>query len=365
MRGFWIFAFITLVLGGSCIDPITLKVESEEGAIVVDGGIINTDGPYVVNLFRSVGVYSDLEKRPPVTGAVVYIIDEEGTKHKLRDNVAGIFVSDPSFKAEIGKAYYLRIEAFDKKIYESKPDVLKPIDDISNVYFEFEDKVDTDPTNPENNAGFNVYVDANIASGADYVRWSWNGVYETQTFPEKHTIRIDGNIFPDPPPCSGYQVLNGVVTNVGPCYCCSCWVSEYSRSPEVGDVKFYGGKVSKYKIAYIPATRELFLNKYRIEIEQSSISKEVYDYWKLVKIQKEGGSSLFQPTSAKIKGNLTCINDPTAEIFGLFTVSSVKKKSIFIDKKDIPYKLLPIDTLKNDCRFFVKNASNIKPDFWQ
>lgn len=366
MKGFRIFAFITLVLGGSCIDPIKLKVESEEGVIVVEGGIFDTEGPYVVNLFRSVDVYNDLEKPPPVTGAFVYIIDEDGTEHRLKDDVPGIFVSDPFFKAEIGKTYYLRIEAFDKKIYESQPAVLKPIDDIDNLYFEFEDKEDIDPSNPENNAGFNVYIDASITSDVDYVRWSWSGVYEIQTFPEKRTVNAgEAGRIPDPRPCSGYRVINGVVTPIGPCTCCFCWVSEYSRSPEVIDVDFYGGKVSRYKIAYIPATRKLFLNKYRIEVEQSSITKDVYDYWKLVKVQKEGGSSLFQPTSAKIKGNLRCINDPTAEIFGLFSVSSAKTKSIFIDKDNLPYKLLPIDTVRDDCQFVVKNSSNVQPDFWQ
>lgn len=357
--------FLIFLLIGSCIDPITLKVDSEEGAIVVDGGITGIEGPYVVNLFRSVGVYSDLEKRPPVTGAFVYIIDEEGTKHRLKDDISGIFVSDPSFKAEFGKSYYLRIEAFDGKIYESKPDLLRPVDDIDNVYFEFEDKVD-EPNSIENNAGFNVYLDATIKSDVEYVRWSWSGIYEVQTFPEKRTIHSPGGgpLVPAPLPCSGYQVINGSLTQTGVCYCCSCWVSEYSRSPEVGDVKFYGGKVSRYKIAYVPASKDLFLSKYYVQVQQTSISKEVYDYWKLVKVQKEGGSSLFQPTSAKIKGNIKCINDPDAEIFGLFTVSSSKTKSIFIDKSDIPYGLLPAEESTTDCRFYFKNSSSVKPDFW-
>lgn len=365
MRIYSIFGFILFFLIGSCIDPISLKVNSEEGVIVVDGGIINTEGPYVVNLFRSVGVTNDLEKRPAVTGAFVYIIDEQGNKIRMKDDVPGIFVSDPGFKAEYGKSYYLRIEAFDGKIYESKPDILRPVDEINNVYFEFEDKVDTDPTNPENNASFNVFIDASLSENVDYVRWSWTGLYEVLTFPEKRMINAgEAGRIPDPRPCSGYRVINGVVTQVGPCECCACWVTEYSRSPEVADVDFFGGKVSRYKVAYVPATRQLFHSKYRVEIQQASISKEVYDYWRLVKVQKEGGSSLFQPTSAKIKGNLKCINDPSAEIFGLFTVSAVKTKSIFIDKEDIPYKLLPMDSIREDCRFPYKNSSSVKPDFW-
>ncbi|MFZ1808936.1 MAG: DUF4249 domain-containing protein [Cyclobacteriaceae bacterium] len=357
--------FVVFLLIGSCIDPITLKVDSEEGAIVVDGGITGTEGPYVVNLFRSVGVASDLKKRPAVTGAFVYVIDEDGTKHRFKDDIPGIFVSDPGFKAEYGKSYYLRIEAFGGKIYESKPDILRPIDDIGNVYFEFEDKVD-EPNSSENSAGFNVYLDAKIdESDVDYVRWNWNGIYEVLTFPEKRMINAgEAGRIPDPRPCSGYQIINGALTQTSFCTCCSCWVSEYSRSPEVGDIDFYGGNVSRYKIAYIPATKDLFLNKYHIQVQQASISKEVYDYWKLVKAQKEGGSSLFQPISAKIKGNIECINDPTAEIFGLFSVSSVKTKSLIIEKNDIPFQLLPIDSLRDDCRFLTDNSSTIRPDFW-
>lgn len=365
MKKFWTFGFIVFLAIGSCIDPITLAVESEEGVIVVEGGISDQGGPVVVNLFRSVGVYNDLTKRPAVTGAFVYIIDDEGNQARLKDTTPGVFVADASLKVEYGKSYYLRIEAFDGKIYESKPQLFKPVAEIDSVYFEFEDKVNTDPNEPENNAGFNVYLDATISTDVDYVRWNWTGVYEILTFPEKHMVNAgEAGRIPDPRPCSGYRIVNGVVTFVGNCTCCSCWVTEYSRSPEVGDVEFYGGKVSKFKIAYIPASKNLFLSKYRIEVQQASISEDVYNYWKLVKVQKEGGSSLFQPTSAKIRGNLKCINDASAEIFGLFSVSSVKSKSIFITKEDIPYKLLPMDSITEDCRFGPYNSSNVRPDFW-
>ncbi len=180
----------------------------------------------------------------------------------------------------------------------------------------------------------------------------------------QHEVAFEAGRVPDPRPCSGYQIVNGLLTQTSPCACCSCWVSQYSRAPEVGDVGFYGGKVSRYKIAYIPASRDLFLKKYYIQVQQSSISKEVYDYWKLVKVQKEGGTSLFQPTSAKIKGNLQCVNDPTAEIFGLFSVSATKTKSIFIQRSDIPYDLLPNEEFTEDCRSLTKNSSIIKPGFW-
>ena len=365
MKKFWTLGFFVFLIIRSCIDPITLTVNSDEGVIVVEGGITDKDGPYTVNLFRSVGVYNDLTKRPAVTGAFVYVIDEDGNKERLKDDVPGIFVSDPAFKAQYGKSYYLRIEAFGGKIYESKPQLFQPVDEIDSVYFEFEDKVDTDASGKENNAGFNIYLDATITTNVDYVRWNWTGVYEILTFPEKHMVNAgEAGRIPDPRPCSGYRIINGIVTYVSPCECCSCWVTEYSRSPEVGEVDFYGGKLTKFKIAYVPATKSLFHAKYRIEVEQAGITEDVYDYWKLVKVQKEGGSSLFQPTSAKIRGNLQCINDPSAEIFGLFSVSSVKTKSIEITKDDIPFKLLPIDTLADDCRFAARNSSTIKPANW-
>jgi hypothetical protein len=363
MKKLWYF--LVFIVAGSCIDPIRLNVVSEEGLIVVEGGITDQQGPYVVNLFRSVGLYNDLEKRPAVTGAFVYVIDDEGNQERLKDDVPGIFVSGPTFKPEYGKSYYLRIEAFDGKIYESAPQVLLPVDDIDRIYFEFEDRVDTGVEGTENNAGFNVYIDANITTGVKYVRWNWNGVYEVLTFPEKRMVNAgEAGRVPDPRPCSGWAVVQGVLTQLGSCYCCNCWVTEYSRFPEVGDVDFFGGSASRIKVGYVPATKQLFYSKYRVEVVQSSISKEVYDYWSLVKVQKEGGSSLFQPASAKIKGNVKCINDAGAEIFGLFTVSSIKRKSIFIDKDDIPYQLLPMDTLADDCRFLFDNSTSTKPDYW-
>ena len=233
MKKFWTVGFLAFLVIGSCIDPITLAIDSEEGVIVVDGGITDEEGPYVVNLFRSVGVYNDLTKRPAVTGAFVYIIDEDGNRERLIDTTPGIFVADAAFKAQYGKSYYLRIEAFDGKIYESTPQMFQPVAELDSIYFEFEDKVDTDPTNPENNAGFNVYLDATINTEVDYVRWNWSGLYEVQTFPEKRMINAgEAGRIPDPRPCSGYRIIQGALTQVSACECCNCWVTEYSRSPE-------------------------------------------------------------------------------------------------------------------------------------
>ncbi|MGE0770811.1 MAG: DUF4249 domain-containing protein [Cyclobacteriaceae bacterium] len=365
MKRIWLLTFFLLAMIGSCIDPIQLDVATEEGLIVVEGGLTDQPGPYVVNLFRSVKLYNDLEKRPAVTGAFVYIIDEDGNQERLKDDVPGVFVSSNTFKTEYGKSYYLRIEAFDGRIYESAPQTLVPIDNIDSIYFEFQDKVNTGNPGEENNAGFNVYINATVNSGAEYVRLKSTGVYEVFTFPEKRMVNAgEAGRVPDPRPCSGYRVIQGILTQVGPCACCNCWVTAYDRSPEIADMDFYGGSLAGFNVGYVPATKGLFYSKYRVEVQIESISKELYDYWRLVKIQKEGGSSLFQPATAKIRGNLRCINDESAEIFGLFSVSAVKSKSIFIDKEDIPYKLLPIDTLADDCRFLFDNSTTTKPEDW-
>jgi Domain of unknown function (DUF4249) len=365
MKYFRQFSFLLFLVIGACIDPITLKINSDEGVIVVDGGITNQPGPYTVYLFRSVKVENDLEKRQGVTGAFAYIIDDEGNTEKLKDNVPGVFVSSASFQAKLGHSYYLRIEAFGGLVYESLPQVLHPIDPIDSLYFEFVDKPDS-PGSKENNAGFNVFLNSRIAGTAEYVRWAWSGTYEVRTFPEKHTGRdpVGGFVIPDPRPCSGYYSDGGILRFQGPCGCCNCWVTEPSRFPEVGDAALVGRQFSHQFIGYVPATKSLFYSKYRVEVEQSSISEEVYNYWDLVRVQKQAGSSLFQPASAKIKGNVKCISDPTQEIFGLFTVSSKTKKSIFINKSDIPFALLPLDSLADDCTTLFKNSTTVKPEGW-
>jgi len=116
-------------------------------------------------------------------------------------------------------------------------------------------------------------------------------------------------------------------------------------------------------VGYVTVTPSNFAEKYHLDMEQLSLSPATYNFWKLVKSQQQGTGSLFQPASVKIKGNIHSISDPDEEVLGVFVVSSVQTRSIFIYKEDIPD---PIPTVENDndCRSTGGSSTNVRPPFW-
>jgi hypothetical protein len=218
--------------------------------------------------------------------------------------------------------------------------------------------------------GFYIYLNSTVLpEQGGRVLWRWTGTYEVFTFPELHTTAVatpDKIVYyPSPIPCSGWIYDGAHINLIAVCTCCSCWVNEYNQVPIISNSKFINnGTINGLHVAFIEANIRTFYKKYYLEVEQLSVSKEIYDFWNKVKVQKQNSSTLFQVPPPKTSGNVEPDVSGKLSVIGYFSASSIKKKSIFIDQKDIPYKVLPIDTLTMDCRKAFKNASTTKPLFW-
>ena len=114
----------------------------------------------------------------------------------------------------------------------------------------------------------------------------------------------------------------------------------------------------------MPITRRTFYDKYYVEVQQMALTKEAFTFWKLVRAQKDGVNSLFQPPLAKLKSNVHNLADTEEQVQGYFAAASIKKKGIFITRVDIPYRVLQIDTLATSC-LFGGSSTNLKPSFWK
>lgn len=93
------------------------------------------------------------------------------------------------------------------------------------------------------------------------------------------------------------------------------------------------------------------------------MSRKAFEFFKLIRAQKVGASSLFQPPSGEIKGNIKGINN-AEPVVGLFWASSVRSKSLFIQRNEVPYLLPSIYFVPDACNKFYPNASTTKPALW-
>jgi hypothetical protein len=184
------------------------------------------------------------------------------------------------------------------------------------------------------------------------MRWRSSYIYQIMTQPYLVPL-ADG-----PPACSGV-----LTTPETPCTCFICWVSGKNNGVTVSNGSdFSNDKFNNNLVATIPVDDEQFEFKYYLKIDQLSLSANAYNFWNLVVSQQVGASSLFQPVSAYIKGNIHSTTNPNEQVLGLFQVSSVSSRSIFINRGAIPSNLQPaIPYNVSDCRV---EGTTIRPTCW-
>ncbi len=363
-RGYTILFIVLLV---ACVDRIEIDALTDAPSqLVVEGFISNEPGPYTVRLFRSSKVEDVLSSATPFSARTVSISDNLGNSEVLTEtsNGSGIYVTRPNgIRGTIGRAYTLKIENRDGKIYESSRELIKPAGKVDSIYTEFESfKPQQGPTE----YGYRVFMNSTGDDKSDnYFRWRFKGTYRVETNPELHDTPFGQGRIPAPRPCSGY-IYNGNLVQVGPCFCCTCWVSQPEKKPIVSDNQFVtGGKFNRIEVGFVPVNAFTFFDKYMIEVKQLSLSKEAFEFWRIVQSQKEGASSLFQPPFGQAKTNIFPTNGGP-EVLGIFYASAVARKIKFIKKSEVPVPVPnPSAIIPEACNTTFDLASVTKPFDWE
>jgi hypothetical protein len=357
---------LIVLIAVACIERVELPVLYEGEVLVVDGSITDEQGPHVVKLYYNFPVRDDSQYSPPLADASVKIVDDLGNSEGLVQTKAGTYSTSENFRGVVGRSYQLQIETTEGKKYESELTTLSPAGAIADMYFEFRENSinENDLAQPQD--AFFVFINSTgVDATPNLFRWRWKGIYFIETFPQLNVLREGIGSTPDPLPCSGFIAGPGGLEKIGPCECCYCWVHERNDDVNISDTRnVSGGKFNRVLIAKIPFERRRFTDRYHIEIEQLSLSENVYDFWRMIDIQKRGASDIFQPNAIKITGNVKSVSDPDEKVFGVFNVSAVSKRSLFIDRSDVPKPVFPSGMAPVDCRTFRRNSTTEKPPFW-
>jgi hypothetical protein len=150
-------------------------------------------------------------------------------------------------------------------------------------------------------------------------------------------------------------------------------VQDTEEKPHVSsDLIPTGGLFKKVDVGYVPFESLRFINnKYMVKVEQMSLSRDAYEFWKTIKDQKEGATSLFQPAFGKTPTNFFSTNG-THSVRGFFYASSVKQKVLFLTGAEAPIPV-PREDFNVTC-FFVEacdvvfdylNGTRTPPPEWE
>lgn len=364
-----------------CIEKLGLTLEeSSRLPIVINGFISDHPGPYTIKIKQSfdIGLRNSLER--PVSVKQLTISDDQGNQEVLSETSQGTYQTNVSgIRGVVGRAYKLGIELFNGKIYESLPDTLTASGGIDTVYYKFETMT---PVSGAPNYSFGIYFDASSES-RDNLRFLWKF---------KGTFKVDTQGMGDEPcsldiDCTGCSICNLVakcsgIRNVGtpkdpiffkfkPCECCTCWYNIFNDEPIISDYQILqGGLFRGVKVGTIPIDDWRLQHKIYAEVSQFSLTRQAHLFFKAIRDQREGLSSLFQPPSGKIPSNFIQTSGKEESILGIFYAASIRSKTIVITKRDVPQGTYEFPSDKTpipgiDCKKLYPNATTIKPSFWE
>jgi hypothetical protein len=377
MKSNSLFSALLIMIASACVDRITFDIGvTATFPVVVEGHISNQPGPYKIQISKAFDIESQYSIRTPITVNKVVLSDNVGNQEELIPVNDEYQTSQNGMRGVIGRAYSLRVELRDGRIYESIPDTLLPAGKLDSIYFDFKEEKTLEGTSAYS---FDILFNSSSGDLNDfYFLWKFTGTFRAETNPELASVERYGCTYYNgkcnwKPVCSG--LLNVAYPDYPPnfiqdkpCECCTCWYSIFNDKLTLSDNQLLQlGRFNNIVVQSVPVNGWIFMHKLHVNVSQQSLSPRAFAFWKAIKDQKEAVNSLFQPVTGKIPTNFIQISGPSSPLSGFFYSTSVSEKSIYITRDDVPNtSIIPATPPWEDsCLTLFPNATNTKPDFWQ
>ncbi|MBN2666423.1 MAG: DUF4249 domain-containing protein [Bacteroidales bacterium] len=300
---------VMLILSG-CITSFVPETDEDPELLVVEAMITDQAEAFSIRLSRSMPLGERAKpatRLRPVSGCIVIISDDQGNGYWVRESsVKGTYVTDPAdFRAVVGRVYKLRITPGNSSdleyySYESLPMKMNPVPPIDSLYYR---KVLIKEKTPQTVAeeGCNVYLNTEDPSGeCKFFRWDYSETWKFQL---------------------PYPVTNN-----------TCWISSNSDNIIIKSTSVLSeARVSDFPIKFISNETDRLKVRYSILVNQYSLNEDEFSFWeKLQNISEEVGG-LYDITPGTIPGNIFCVEDPSRQVLGYFSVSAKTSSRLYID----------------------------------
>ncbi|MEM9023353.1 MAG: DUF4249 domain-containing protein [Bacteroidota bacterium] len=296
-------AFLSLVGLNSCQDVIDLELEEGERQMVVDGWLTNdSTQPQELRLSFTTAYFST-ENPPVVNGATAVLHDETtGEEFPYTEVASGLYRT--TAVGVIGHSYSVSVR-WEGEEYRSNPELLSPVSPINAIYSEF------DEDDGFTEEGYYVRINTFDPVGTgDHYRWRYwiNG--ELQNDPDDLYVEsddfVDGNLIEDfeVTDVINFYALTEVTINAN------------------GEVRNADGDE-------IEGDAVIGVDTAVVTVEQSSITREAYEFYFLLSEQTADLGFIFDPPPSPITGNIVRV-DQAGTALGYFGVSAVTRASVVI-----------------------------------
>lgn len=290
-----------------CIEPYDFKVQQTERSVVIAGLLTDREDAHKVSISYSYPITG--AQNTPIRGAEVWFEDEDNQVTPLPEASAGIYQTDPTFKAESLKIYTLFIENADGQNFQSTPQLMPYPGKIDSLYGKYEVLPSSD--DHTDSRGVQLYIDSfQDIDGIFNYRFEYKESYK-MTVPLPSQLDWEGR----GPSFRVFERPESVET----CY----------RIGKPGPITLSTTRglsapnLTEYPIQFISEDDPHLVTEYRIQVTQYSISEESYAYYQTLKEINEAGGSFFDKQKGTVFGNMFNSDEPATFALGYFEVAGV------------------------------------------
>lgn len=340
-----ILLLLTFLSVASCIDEITLDIDTDQRRIAIDGFISDSLFTHKIEISYSsiLGLGND-NIQEPITGATVEVMDGQGNTFRFEEGEPGQY--ERFMAGEVGESYHIEIELADGKNIRSTPITMPEPSPLGGVDYQI---VETTFTNNSGNIVTEQNLEVKIDAQLDpvdrpFLRWRTEGQFE---FHENYRMALSTKW---------------------------CYIPDFIdfNNLKVLDAREVNGNELKNQLIVDTPLDHRFAWQYAFHISQFSMSQEEYQYWKNTEQIINTGGSLFDPPPGTVIGNLSNPADKNEQILGFFSVASVSFKRSFCNPDVLGRYIEPRCRIRfnqasppqcMDC-LLIFGSSLEKPSYW-
>ncbi len=316
----FIYILLFLVLM-SCVENYDFFALSNlETLYAVDATLMNSTETQTI--FISQTISPDSINNKPVGGCLVKVVDMQNRVFPFQEATAHPGV----YQGEIAREYFVEGNAFklqfvdpNGKEYESDFQSFIEAADVDSVYYEvLDDYIPPFSNIPQH--GVQIYLDLEVNDQqSQYYRYILEESFE---YHSTHPIQR-------------YWIGKWVDLGYEDWTYSICYKTHNTNNIEVLSTAYQAGNEFKqHPLLFINNQSERLYYRYSLLVNQLSVSKEIYDYWRILKETSEENNNLLGKQPVNAKGNMICTSDTDEAVLGYFSVSDVKQKRIFL--QDVP-----------------------------
>jgi hypothetical protein len=325
---FWIPCIIVMV--AACIEPYDPPATKDlRDFLVIDGFLNTTAGTARIIIKHTIPLASD--SVPPVEdGAAVQIKSEHGDLISLAETQPGYY-EQSNISYQLEEKYYVYIKTKIDKAYVSLPISLQQTPEIDSLTWKIE------------NDQLEIYVNTHdLATNSRYYKWNAMETYRYHSNFVSSLILKPNQVVVERRDAD--QIYN-------------CWKEQPLYHTMIGSTtNLRDNIVSKKVLLTIPKGSLKTTNRYRISVQQQSLTEESYLYWKEIQQTSEELGGLFDPLPGQVIGNIQCVTNPDEPVIGFISGGNLTEKLLYIDADELPREF---KMFSQDCYMDTLNIDRI------